>query len=268
MTGWGQTGPLAPTAGHDLDYIAISGALHAIGRAEGGPVPPLNLVGDFGGGGMLLAFGVVCALLEARGSGRGQVVDAAMSDGAALLMASLYGLKAAGGWRDQRGTNLLDGGAPFYDTYRCADGKWLAVGPIEPQFYARLVAALGLDPVLLADQFDQATWPRHKAALAQAFLARSRDEWMATLQAVDACVAPVLDLEEAPRHPHNVARGTFLELKGVLQPAPAPRFSRTTAEVPEPPPALGADTDAVLSDWGFSLDRIEALKASGALLAR
>jgi alpha-methylacyl-CoA racemase len=265
MTGWGQTGPLAGAAGHDLDYIALSGALHAIGSAGGPPVPPLNLVGDFGGGGMLLAFGVLAALLEARSSGRGQVVDAAMSDGSALLMASLYGLQAAGGWKPERGTNLLDGGAPFYGTYRCADGKYLAVGPIEPRFFALLVAALGLDPDLLGEQFDEAAWPRHRALLAEAFLARSRDEWMARLEGVDACVAPVLDLEEAPRHPHHLARGTFVDLEGVVQPAPAPRFSRSAAGIQGPPPELGADTDAVLSDWGFSLERIASLHASGAV---
>jgi alpha-methylacyl-CoA racemase len=208
---------------------------------------------------------VVAALLEARTSGRGQVVDAAMSDGSALLMASLYGLKAAGGWKPERGTNLLDGGAPFYGTYRCADGKYLAVGPIEPQFFARLVAALGLDAALLGEQFDEAAWPRHRSLLAEAFLARGRDEWVARLEGVDACVAPVLDLDEAPRHPHHLARGTFVTLEGVVQPAPAPRFSRSVAEVQGPPPELGADTDAVLSDWGFSLERIAGLRASGAV---
>jgi alpha-methylacyl-CoA racemase len=267
MTGWGQTGPLASAAGHDLDYIALSGALHAIGRAGGGPVPPLNLVGDFGGGGMMLGFGVLAALLEARSSGQGQVVDAAMSDGAALLMASLYGLKAAGGWKPERGTNLLDGGAPFYDTYQCADGKWLAVGPIEPQFFARLVAALELDPGLCQSQFDEAAWPRARELLGAAFRTRARDAWMERLQGVDACVAPVLDLDEAPRHPHHQARRTFLELGGVVQPAPAPRFSRTEAVVQGPPPEPGADTEAVLSDWGFSLERIAALRASGAIPA-
>jgi alpha-methylacyl-CoA racemase len=268
MTGWGQSGPLAQAAGHDLQYIALSGALHCIGEAGGGPVPPLNLVGDFGGGGMLLAVGVLAALLEARASGRGQVVDAAMSDGAALLMASLYGLQASGGWSSERGTNLLDGGAPFYDTYQCADGRWLAVGPIEPRFYARLVEALGVSTSLLDEQLDQASWPRHRELLAGAFRTRGRDDWMERLGPVDACVAPVLDLDEAPRHPHHVARRTFLELQGVVQPAPAPRFSRSVAEAPGPPPAPGADSDSVLSDWGFSLDRIEALRGAGAIWSR
>ena len=214
MTGWGQTGPLANTAGHDINYIALTGALHAIGRSGENPPPPLNLIGDFGGGGMMLAFGVVCGILEARLSGRGQVVDAAMTDGAALLMAMMYGMKSAGKWSNKRESNLLDGGSHFYDTYQCADGKWVAVGAIEPQFYALLLEKLGLK---VADQ----------ASLKALFRSRTRDEWCALLEGTDACVAPVLDLDEAPKHPHNVARGTFVEVDGVMQPAPAPRFSRT-----------------------------------------
>lgn len=216
MTGWGQSGPLAQTAGHDINYIALTGALHAIGRATENPPPPLNLIGDFGGGGMMLAFGIVCGILEARQSGRGQVVDAAMTDGAALLMAMTYGMEAAGSWTNRREDNWLDGGSHFYDTYKCADGKWVAVGAIEPQFYALLLEKLGLQ---VADA----------KALREVFLTKTRDEWCAIFEGSDACVAPVLDLDEAPKHPHNVARGTFIEIDGVMQPAPAPRFSRTCA---------------------------------------
>jgi len=214
MTGWGQTGPLADAAGHDINYIALTGALHAIGRAGENPPPPLNLIGDFGGGGMLLAFGVVCGILEARLSGHGQVVDAAMTDGAALLMAMIYGRKSAGQWSNQRESNLLDGGSHFYDTYACADGKWVAVGAIEPQFYSLLLEKLG---ITVAD----------RARLKEIFLSKTRADWCALLEGTDACFAPVLDLDEAPKHPHNVARGTFVEVDGVMQPAPAPRFSRT-----------------------------------------
>ncbi len=218
MTGWGQDGPLRDTAGHDIDYIALTGALHAVGRADRNPSPPLNLVGDFGGGGMMLAFGVVCGILEARQSGRGQVVDAAMTDGSALLMSMMYGMHAAGTWSNQREANLVDGGKHFYDTYECADGKWIAVGAIEPHFFAVLLEKLGLAS---AD----------RARLAALFKTKSRDEWATHFADSDACVAPVLDLDEAPRHPHNVARGTFVEVDGVIQPAPAPRFSRTPGAV-------------------------------------
>ncbi len=225
MTGWGQTGPLAPTAGHDIDYIAISGALDAIGTADG-PVPPLNLVGDYGGGGMLLAMGVLAALLHAGRTGEGQVVDAAMSDGAALLMAPIYGMQAAGRWGAARGGNLLDGGAPFYGTYRCADGKFLAVGPIEPQFFALFIQGLGLEEADFAGRADATQWPALRARIGAALLTRARDEWAAIFESTDACVAPVLTMAEAPLHPHNVARGTFIERDGVIQPAAAPRFSR------------------------------------------
>ena len=265
MTGWGQHGPLAHAAGHDINYIAISGALNAIGEAGQAPVPPLNLVGDFGGGGMLLAFGVVCALLEARGSGRGQVVDAAMCDGAATLMAMIYGFRGLGQWSDTRGSNLLDGSAPFYGTYRCADGGYLGVGSIEPQFYAELLRRCGVEDPDLADPSDPDGWPQQRERLAQVFATRSRDEWCTVLEGSDACVAPVLGLEEAPHHPHNLARNTFVEREGVVQPAPAPRFSRTPGEIQGPPPLTGEHTEAALADWGLSAGEIGALKDCGAI---
>jgi alpha-methylacyl-CoA racemase len=233
MTGWGQHGPLAHAAGHDINYIAISGALHAIGREGEGPVPPLNYVGDFGGGAMLLAVGILAALHETRQSGRGQVVDAAMTDGAALLSSMMYGFKAAGQWSNHRGDNMLDGGAFFYDTYACADGRHVAVGAIEPQFYALLREKCGIanDPVFDA-QMDRQAWPVLKLRLAEVFRTRTRDEWCALLEGTDACFAPVLDWDEAPEHPHNRARQTFTHLQGVLQPAPAPRFDRTPTDAP------------------------------------
>ena len=232
MTGWGQTGPLAQAAGHDINYIAISGALHAIGPHDAKPTVPLNYVGDFGGGAMLLAVGVLAALLEAKGSGRGQVVDAAMTDGAALLSAMMYGFKANGWWNNVRGTNMLDGGAPFYDTYRCSDGRHVAIGAIEPQFYATLRERCGLDDPAFDAQMDPAAWPSLTAKLEALFATKTRDQWCALLEGSDACFAPVLDWDEAPRHAHNVARGTFVEIDGVVQPAPAPRFSRTVAAPP------------------------------------
>jgi alpha-methylacyl-CoA racemase len=265
MTGWGQSGPLAHAAGHDINYIALSGALHAIGRAGEAPVPPLNYVGDYGGGAMLLAFGVLAALYEVHSSGRGQVVDAAMTDGAALLSAMFYGLKAAGAWRNERGVNLLDSGAHFYDTYRCADGKYVAVGAIEPQFHAELLARLGLDAADFKRPLDPAQWPQYKARLAAVFATRTRDEWCAVLEGSDACFAPVLDWDEAPRHPHNVARGTFVEIGGVVQPAPAPRFSRSEAPAPAAPVVAGHDSEAVLRDWGIDAQRIAALRDAGAI---
>lgn len=251
MTGWGQRGPLAQAAGHDINYIAISGALHAIGRSGESPVPPLNYVGDFGGGAMLLAVGLLSALLEAGRSGRGQVVDAAMSDGAALMSAMMYGFKSAGQWSNQRGENLLDGGAFFYDTYACADGRFVAIGAIEPQFYALLREYCGIaeDPAF-DDQMDRAAWPLLKLRLAQVFRSRTRDEWCALLEGSDACFAPVLDWNEAPRHPHNAARATFVELDGVLQPAPAPRFDRTPAAMPVR--SLAGTPEAVLARWGVA----------------
>ena len=267
MTGWGQDGPLAQAAGHDITYIALTGALWSVGRAGERPVPPLNLVGDYGGGGMLLAVGVLAALLEAKGSGRGQVVDAAMVDGAALLMAPIYAMLAHGRWKPERGANMLDGAAPWYDTYECADGRWVAVGPIEPQFFALVAAKLGLDAARFGDRMDPANWPALREALAAAFRARTRDDWTALFEGTDACVAPVLDLREAPSHPHNAARGVFTERDGAVQPAPAPRFDRTTAEPGLPPPLRGEHTDAVLAEWGFAAAEIAALREAGAIHA-
>ncbi len=261
MTGWGQHGPLAHAAGHDINYIAISGALHAIGRAGEPPVPPLNYVGDFGGGAMLLAFGILAALHEARRSGQGQVVDAAMTDGAALLSAMMYGFKSAGQWSNQRGENMLDGGAHFYDTYACADGKYVAVGAIEPQFYALMRERCGIadDPAFDA-QMDADRWPLLKLRMADVFRTRTRDEWCVLLEGSDACFAPVLDWDEAPAHPHNVARGTFADVGGVVQPAPAPRFSRTAPVVP--PATAHDDGPTVLRRWGVPAEAIAPLCAS------
>lgn len=267
MTGWGQDGPLAQAAGHDINYIALTGALWSIGRPGEQPVPPLNLVGDYGGGGMLLALGMLAALLEAKGSGRGQVVDAAMVDGAALLMAPIYAMLARGRWRNERGANMLDGAAPWYDTYECADGRYIAVGPIEPQFFDLMIAKLGLDPARFAGRTEPANWPALKAELAAVFRSRTRDDWAALFEGTDACVAPVLDLHEAPAHPHNKARGTFQQREGAVQPAPAPRFSRTPAEPGLPPPLRGEHTEQVLADWGFSGAEIAALRQAGAIPA-
>ncbi|WP_448560283.1 CaiB/BaiF CoA transferase family protein [Tistrella mobilis] len=263
MTGFGQTGPLAKVAGHDINYIAMSGALHAIGGPDK-PVPPLNLVGDFGGGALYLAFGLMAALIEAGRSGKGQVVDATMIDGAASLMTMMYGMAAAGSWDDRRSANLVDGGAHFYDTYETADGRHVSIGSIEPQFYAELIRLAGLDPAEFAAQNDKAEWPRMKARLVEVFKTKTRDEWCSLMEGSDVCFAPVLSMFEAPEHPHNRERGTFIEVDGVVQPGPAPRFSRTTPGRPTPPPAPGAHTDQGLADWGFSADEIAALKASGA----
>ncbi|MDH4170524.1 MAG: CoA transferase [Acidimicrobiia bacterium] len=265
MTGWGQEGPYAPTAGHDINYIALSGALSMIGRQGEAPVPPLNLVGDFGGGGLLLAFGMVCGLLEARGSGRGQVVDTAMVDGAALLTTFIYGLRAMGVWNDERGANMLDTGAHFYDVYRCRDGEYVSIGSIEPQFYAELLELTGLTDADLPAQMDRKAWPELKARLAGVFAAKSRAEWCAIMEGSDVCFAPVLSPDEAARHPHNVERSTFVDVAGVVQPAPAPRFSRTEAEIQRPPAHAGQHTDDVLTDWGFAEDRIAELRQSGAV---
>jgi alpha-methylacyl-CoA racemase len=263
MTGWGQEGPLAPTAGHDIDYIAISGALYPIGRAGERPVPPLNLVGDFGGGGMLLAIGVLAALVERQRSGRGQVVDAAMVDGSALLTSFIYGLRARGGWRDERGVNLLDGGAPFYDTYPTADGKFVAVGALEPQFFAALLAGLGLTDADLPAQMDIAGWPVLRQRFAEVFAQRTRDEWASVFAGTDACVAPVLSPGEAAGHPHNSARRVFADIGGVSQPQPAPRFARTGADQPVPPVRPGSDTDAVLGRLGLGQAEIAGLRDCG-----
>ena len=264
MTGWGQTGPLASAAGHDINYLSLSGALHAIGEPGRKPVVPLNLVADCGGGAMLLVVGVLAALTEARNSGKGQVVDAAMTDGSALLMTMMYTLKAMGEWTQQRGSNLLDGGAHFYDTYRCRDGKYISIGPIEPQFYALFLAKTGLTDPDFSQQWDRARWPELKARLAAHLETRSRDEWCQLLEGSDACVAPVLDMDEAPEHPHNRARGTFIEVGGVIQPAPAPRFSRSTPATPRPP-ITGATGEDVLADWGFQAAAIDALRQAGAI---
>jgi alpha-methylacyl-CoA racemase len=261
MTGWGQTGPLSQAAGHDLNYIALSGMLHSIGRAHEPPPPPLNLVGDFGGGGMLLAFGVVCALLEAKHSKRGQVIDAAMTDGSALLGTMMYGLKAAGRWNSSRGTNLLDGGAHFYDTYECADGKYIAIGAIEPQFYAELLQRMGIDDVAFTQQMQSSEWPALKQKLAAHVKTKTREQWSKLLEGSDACFAPVLDLDEAIVHPHNQARDAFVEVAGVMQPAPAPRFSRTPGSVKSDPPAPGQHAESILREWGWNEDRIARLKA-------
>jgi alpha-methylacyl-CoA racemase len=265
MTGWGQEGPLAQAAGHDINYIALTGALWSIGRPGENPVPPLNLVGDYGGGGLLLAFGILAALLEAKGSGRGQVVDAAMVDGAAMLMAPIYAMLARGRWRNERGANMLDGAAPWYDTYECADGRYLSVGPIEPQFFALMVGKLGLDPGRFAGRMEPANWPALRQELAAIFRARTRDDWSALFEGTDACIAPVLDLAEAPAHPHNAARGTFQTREGAIQPAPAPRFSRTPATPGLPPPLRGEHTEAVLRDWGFAAAEIATLQQAGAI---
>jgi alpha-methylacyl-CoA racemase len=263
MTGWGQDGPLASTAGHDIDYIAVSGALEPIGRAGQRPVPPLNLIGDFGGGGMLLALGILAALVERDRSGLGQVVDAAMVDGSALLTSFLYGLRAAGLWQDARGTNLLDGGAPFYDTYATADGRYVAVGALEPAFYAELLAGLGLAGAGLPGQHDRAGWPELRATFAAAFGQRTRDEWAQVFAGSDACVAPVLGPGEAPGHPHNQARAVFTEVGGLVQPSPAPRFGRTPAGPPRPPARPGADTGDVLAGLGRTRQEIADLRARG-----
>jgi alpha-methylacyl-CoA racemase len=263
MTGWGQHGPLAGAAGHDINYIALSGALHAIGRPGEPPVVPLNYIGDFGGGAMFLAFGVVCALLEAGRSGRGQVVDAAMTDGAALLSAMMYGFKAAGSLSNQRGENLLDGGAHFYGTYACADGKYVAIGSIEPQFYALLIELCGIDDPAFRAQRDVHGWPMLKYRLADVFKTKTRAEWCALMEGTDVCFAPVLDWDEAPLHPHNRARETFIEVDGVVQPAPAPRFSRSRPGAPTAPSRPGADSAAILADWGFAAAAIDRLREQG-----
>jgi alpha-methylacyl-CoA racemase len=263
MTGWGQDGPLAKAAGHDINYVAVTGLLHAIGRAGDVPVPPLNLVGDFGGGGMLLAFGMVCGLLEAQRSGRGQVVDAAMVDGAALLFGAIFGLHGAGVWIDERGRNLLDGGAPFYDVYATGDGKFVSVGSLEPQFYALLLEKTGLATDRVPPQHDRTTWPEMKKRLAEIFRTKTRDEWCAIMEGTDVCFAPVLSIAEAPRHPHAKARAAYVDVEGVTQPAPAPRFSRTPPTATSSAPTRGAHTDGVLEEYGFAPAEIKELRAAG-----
>jgi alpha-methylacyl-CoA racemase len=265
MTGWGQDGPYASMAGHDINYIALAGALAHFGRPGETPVPPINMVADFGGGGMLMAFGVVCALLEATSSGQGQVVDAAMVDGSATLMAMVHGLHAMGFWDLERGRNIIDGGAHFYDAYETADGQYVSIGSIEPQFYAELLRITGLDGEDLPAQMDRSQWPALKERVAALFKQKTRAEWCELMEGTDVCFAPVLTLEEAPRHPHNVARKTFVEVAGVTQPAPSPRFSRTPGEISRPPSAPAADTDEALTDWGLSEAEIGKRRSAGAI---
>jgi alpha-methylacyl-CoA racemase len=258
MTGWGQFGPLNKAAGHDLNYIALSGALHAIGPAEK-PVVPLNLVGDFGGGALYLAFGMLAGILHARDTGQGQVIDCAMTDGAASLMAMFYGFRAEGFWKDARGANFIDGGSHFYRNYQCADGLWIAVGSLEPQFYALLLEKLDISDPAFLPQMSQENWPLLTEKLATIFAGRTRAEWQSLLEGTDVCFAPVLSLDEAPSHPHNVARETFVELAGVVQPAPAPRFSATPGAIQFPPAEIGEYQDEALADWGLSSEQIAAV---------
>ena len=265
MTGWGQDGPLANAAGHDINYISLSGALAAIGRPGSPPVPPLNLIGDFGGGGMLLALGLVSALLESKQSGKGQVVDAAMTDGSALLMTMIYTMQSSGFWKDSMGSNMLDGGAHFYDTYECSDGKFISLGSIEPQFYKLLCDLAGFDNNLSSDQMSRDDWPEKKKAVKEIILTKTREEWCQIMEGTDVCFAPVLSMEEAPNHPHNKARQTFIELEGATQPAPAPRFSRTNPEVQSSPSLVGEHTDEILQSLNLGADEIEKLKTSGSV---
>lgn len=265
MTGFGQDGPLAQAAGHDINYIALAGVLAHIGRRDQPPTPPINLIGDFGGGGLLLAFGMVCALLERVRSGRGQVVDAAMVDGAAALMTIFHSAQQSGFWSDTTGDNLLDSGAPFYDVYETSDGKYVSIGSIEPQFYAKLLELTGLADEALAPQMDREGWPRLRERLTAIFRTRSRDEWCTLMEGSEACFAPVLSMAEARQHPHNRARGTFVELEGVAQPGPAPRFSRTPATIQRPPAAGGQHTDEVLGECGFAAAEIERLREAKAI---
>jgi alpha-methylacyl-CoA racemase len=265
MTGWGQDGPYASTAGHDINYIALAGALDSIGRRGEAPVPPLNLVGDFGGGGMLLAFGVTAGLLEAQRSGQGQVIDAAMVDGAATLMTMMHSFRAMGIWNLERGTNMLDSGAHFYDVYETADGRYVSIGSIEPQFYDELLRLTGLEGAELPWQQDRNEWPAMKERLAAIFRSKTRDEWCEIMEGTDVCFAPVLSMDEAPAHPHNVERGTFVEVAGVTQPGPSPRFSRTPGEIRRPPAHAGQHTDQVLTEAGYDADRLAKLREAGAI---
>ena len=266
MTGWGQEGPYAAAAGHDINYIALAGALEPLGRAGQQPTPPINLVGDFGGGGMLLAFGICAALLEAGRSGTGQVVDAAMVDGAASLMTMTWSFKHMGIWEDERGTNMLDTGAHFYDTYETADGKYVSIGSIEPQFYAELLRLTGLEGEDLPNQMDKTAWPELKERLASIFGTKTRDEWCEIMEHTDVCFAPVLAMDEAPHHPHILERRTFTEVAGLVQPAPAPRFSRTPGAIERPPSHAGQHTDEVLAEWGLAPERIAALRDGKAIV--
>lgn len=265
MTGWGQEGALAPRAGHDINYLAVSGALHPLGRAGDRPHAPSNLVADFGGGGMLLAVGILAALVERNRSGEGQIVDAAMVDGAALLTSFMHGLRANGDWAGERGTNLLDGGAPFYDTYATSDGGFMSVGALERRFYEQLLAGLGLDDAELPGQLDRTGWPRLRAAFSEAFAARTRSEWTAVFASSDACVHPVLSLDEVANHPYMTEREGFVEIDGVGQPAPAPRFSRSQGHVPAGAPRTGEHTRTALLDWGFAASEVDGLVEAGTI---
>jgi len=264
MTGWGQTGSYAPMAGHDINYISLAGVLGTIGREGQAPVPPVNLVGDFGGGGMLLALGVCAALVETGRSGQGQVIDAAMTDGSALLATMIHSFVAMGFW-GERGTNMLDTGSPFYDVYQCADGEYVSIGSIEPQFYAEFMRITGMGDEDLPRQMDRAQWPAMKDRVSEVMRSKTRDEWVGLMEGSDVCFAPVLSPQEAYVHPHNVERETFVEVAGVMQPAPAPRFSRTPSEISSPPPHVGQHTDEVLTSWVFSADELASLRKSGAI---
>ena len=264
MTGWGQFGPYAKAAGHDMNYIAITGALDAIGTTDK-PVPPLNLVGDFGGGALYLAFGLLAGVIHARATGQGQTIDCAMSDGAASLMAMFYGFKAGGMWSEGRRSNLLDGGAHFYDTYQCSDGGWISIGSIEPQFYLLLLEKTGITDPQFQHQMSRDEWPELRDKLAAVIRTKTRDEWCDLMDGTDVCFAPVLSMSEAPTHAHNAARETFVEVAGVVQPAPAPRFSATPGKIQGPPPSVGGDNETALADWGFSAEAIANLRTSGAL---
>jgi len=265
MTGWGQDGPYANAAGHDINYIALAGALGSIGRAGEAPVPPLNLVGDFGGGGMLLAFGMACGVLSAMNTGSGQVVDAAMVDGTATLMSMLFSMREMGFWSDERGTNMLDSGAHFYDVYECADGEYVSIGSIEPQFYAELLERTGLSEVDLPAQMSRSQWAEAKVKVAEVFQSKTRDEWCELMEGTDVCFAPVLSLDEATQHPHNVARSTFTTVAGIVQPSPSPRFSETVAEISGPAVHSGEHTDSVMTELGYDPSRIDQLRQSGAV---
>jgi alpha-methylacyl-CoA racemase len=263
MTGFGQTGPLSQAAGHDLNYIALTGALHAIGGKDK-PIPPLNLVGDYGGGALYLAFGILSAIFERSRSGQGQVVDAAMVDGASSLMSIFFGMAASGAWNTkERAANLLDGGSPFYDTYATLDGQWVSIGSLEPKFFAELVQRIGLDTSYLKRQYDRRCWPEMRADITRLIAAKTRDDWSALLEGTDVCFAPVLRIDEVAQHPHAVARGAYIDLNGITQPAPAPRFSRSQPATPTPPVKAGTHTDSILAEAGFSADEIAALRAAG-----
>ncbi len=266
MTGWGQEGPLAHAAGHDINYIALSGALHSIGRRGEAPVPPLNLVGDFGGGALYLALGMVAGLLETQKSGKGQIVDAAMVDGAASLMTAIYGIHGSGRWTDNRGDNILDTGAHYYDVYETKDGKYISIGSIESKFYDELLELSGLKKEELARQNDRDAWPAMKQKVAAIFKTKTRDEWCKVMEGSDVCFAPVLSMTEAPKHPHNRHRGTFIEDDGVIQPGPAPRFSRTPSKIQRPPAQPGEHTEEALRDWGFSAPELERLRKAAAIV--